>query len=59
LHRMRVNNMSSTRRTFFLMKQKDQEVLEELQEVSKVKHFNRKKNGRFPSERSQGRISGS
>lgn len=56
---MRVNNMSSTRRTFFLIKQKEQEVQEELQEVSKVKHFNRKKNGRFPSERSQGRISGS
>jgi hypothetical protein len=55
---MRVNNMSSTRRTFFLIKQKDQEVLEELQEVSKVKHFNRNKNalggagGRRPKTRS-------
>lgn len=54
------NRLSSTRRTHMLIRQKEEEVQEELQEVHstlQVKHPNRTKNGRFPSKGCQGRVS--
>jgi hypothetical protein len=54
-----VSRLAKSRRTWLLEKEKEEEVQKELQEMPQDEHLNRTENGRFPSERSQGRVSGS
>ena len=54
-----ISRLASNRRTWLLEKEKEKEAQNELQEMPETEHPDRIENGRFPSERSQRRVSGS